>query len=689
MADTRGVFTLQEIIPIKLEEQWVALSDVWIAPSPFIAPVLNTGYFGGGSPGTLDKINYSTDTKTTIPGQSFRTAAAATGNSITGYIGGDYSPAFAVTTMNKITYSSDLTAAVPGAALSAARIYLGATGNETAGYFGGGTGNVTVSTMDRTTYSSETTVAVPGAALSAARNNLAATGNQTAGYFGGGSSYPNYFSTIDKIQYSTNTRIPVPGANLSVARYGPGATGNSTAGYFGGGSPGVAVNPGINQTSSIMDKVTYSTDTRLAVPGANLSVGRYSLAATGNTTNGYFGGGGAPPGPGGTGTTTMDKIEYSTDTRLAAIPGVNLSGARYYPVATSAKANALPQLTYFNPAPSAASVRYSDNFTSPANTGYFGGGFNLSSVNVSTMEKVTYTSDTTAQVPGAALSSVRRQLAATGNNNFGYFGGGSGPATPFYASTMDKVTYSTDTTLQVPGASLSAIKYSPAATGTSTAGYFGGGYTSGGNVSTMDKIDYATDTRLAAIPGAALSSVRHYLAATGNSTNGYFGGGISGPGPVSTMDKIDYATDTRLAAIPGASLSIARHGVAATGNSTNGYFGGGFPGSNPAASTMDKIQYSTDTRLPAIPGANLSGARYVVGATGNSTAGYFGGGASPGPTVLSTMDKVNYSTDTTAASPGASLTVTRRYLAASSARANALPVVGPPATTPTPGPFIV
>ena len=116
MADTRGVFTLQEIIPIKLEEEWVALSNVWIGPSPFIATPPNTGYFGGG----------------------YTTAAVAT--------------------MDKVTYSSDTTTAVPGAALSAARSSLTATGNSTNGYFGGGDG--LVSTMDKVTYATDSTAAV-------------------------------------------------------------------------------------------------------------------------------------------------------------------------------------------------------------------------------------------------------------------------------------------------------------------------------------------------------------------------------------------------------------------------------------------------------------------------------------------------------------------------------------------------
>ena len=61
--------------------------------------------------------------------------------------------------------------------------------------------------------------------------------------------------------------------------------------------------------------------------------------------------------------------------------------------------------------------------------------------------------------------------------------------------------------------------------------------------------------------------------------------------------------------------------------------------------------------------------------------GYFGGGT-PGP--VSTMDKVTYSSDTTAAVPGAALSVARYGLAASSARANALPT-----TLTSPAPNIV
>ena len=58
--------------------------------------------------------------------------------------------------------------------------------------------------------------------------------------------------------------------------------------------------------------------------------------------------------------------------------------------------------------------------------------------------------------------------------------------------------------------------------------------------------------------------------------------------------------------------------------------------------------------------------------------GYFGGGQNPsaGPTGnYSTMDKVTYASDTTAAVPGAALSAARYGTAASSARANALPEI--------------
>ena len=90
-----------------------------------------------------------------------------------------------------------------------------------------------------------------------------------------------------------------------------------------------------------------------------------------------------------------------------------------------------------------------------------------------------------------------------------------------------------------------------------TAAWFGGG--GPGPVSTVDRITFATDTAIATVRGP-LSLARYGLAAAGNTTDGWFGGG--GPGPVSTVDRITYATDTAIASGRGP-LSLARYSLSA------------------------------------------------------------------------------------------------------------------------------
>jgi len=130
----------------------------------------------------------------------------------------------------------------------------------------------------------------------------------------------------------------------------------------------------------------------------------------------------------------MDKVTYASDT-TAAVPGAALSAARYGLAATGPLANALPSGPVIP-------------FGNIPNTGYFGGGGGTLSP-VSTMDKTSFASDTTAAVPGAALSVARTSMGVTGTSTHGYFGGGSDSSSPYTASTMDKVTYASDTTAVV------------------------------------------------------------------------------------------------------------------------------------------------------------------------------------------------------------------------------------------------
>ena len=92
------------------------------------------------------------------------------------------------------------------------------------------------------------------------------------------------------------------------------------------------------------------------------------------------------------------------------------------------------------------------------------------------------------------------------------------------------------------------------------------------------------------------------MSGTGNADFGYFAGGSP---PATTVDRIDYSSDTGTAPTKGP-LSAARYSAAATGNASFGYFGGG--NLSPSISTVDRIDYSNDTATAVAKGP-LSTAR--------------------------------------------------------------------------------
>ena len=76
-----------------------------------------------------------------------------------------------------------------------------------------------------------------------------------------------------------------------------------------------------------------------------------------------------------------------------------------------------------------------------------------------------------------------------------------------------------------------------------------------------------------------------------------------------------------------------------------GYTGGGFT-MIPVArqSTMDRLDYSSDTPTMLVRGS-LTVARNSLSSTSSQPFGYFAGGGTP--TKLSTVDRLDYSSDTT------------------------------------------
>jgi hypothetical protein len=296
----------------------------------------------------------------------------------------------------------------------------------------------------------------------------------------------------------------------------------NTAAWFGGGYGPL----------STVQRITYATDTATASVRGPLSLARYGLAAAGNTTDGWFGGGwdGGPSYR-----STVDRITYSTDTATASVRGP-LSLARY---ALAAAGN--------------------------TTDGWFGGGFGSSPIiNLSTVDRITYATDTaTASVRGP-LSLARQSLAAVGNSDYAWFGGGN----PGWRTTVDRITYATDTATASVRGPLSTGGYGLTAAGNDTDGWFGGGYSAfyspNSYLSSVNRITYATDTATASVRGP-LSAGRYLLAAAGNDTDGWFGGGrLAGFATISTVNRITYATDTATASVRGP-LSLDTRNLAAVG----------------------------------------------------------------------------------------------------------------------------
>jgi hypothetical protein len=314
------------------------------------------------------------------------------------------------------------------------------------------------------------------------------------------------------------------------------------------------------------------------------------------------------------------------------------------------------------------------NKESVANYGWLGGGgtavagspFSFATV-YSNVDRIDFSNDSISASSRGVLSSARYAAAATGNSNYGWFGGGAGSGISGFftglVSTVDRVDFSNDSSTASPRGSLSVAKYYISATGNSNYGWFGGGNLV--PVSTVDRIDFSNDSATALARGS-LSAARNSLAATGNSNYGWFGGGESPatPAPVSTINRVDFSNDFSTAS-PRGPLSSARGYFAATGNSNYGWFGGGYI-STPAAirSTIDRIDFSNDSSTASIRGP-LSLTRVASAASGNSNYGWFGGGGSTpafpqGATYYSRVDRIDFSNDTSTASVRGSLNPTAR-----------------------------
>ena len=312
------------------------------------------------------------------------------------------------------------------------------------------------------------------------------------------------------------------GGGLTLSAAPPPST--PTAGWFGGGFT----------TLSAVDRITFATDTATASARGPLSIGRFGYSATGTLTYGWFVGGGVAPATyPWTVTSSTDRITFATDTATSSTRG---------------------PLTF---------VKFGSGATGDDTTyGWVAGGGDAAVATITTVNRITYANDTaTASIRGP-LSANRYAFNAAGNPTYGWFASGYTSTAPAgKISSVDRITYATDTDTATSRGPLNTAITWAGATGNDNYGWWGGGLTPApGGISNIQRIDYATDTATATVRGPLSRATQSASASTDN-TYGWWAGGA--PGPVSTVDRVTFATDTATATARGP-LSSARYWTAAT-----------------------------------------------------------------------------------------------------------------------------
>ena len=295
------------------------------------------------------------------------------------------------------------------------------------------------------------------------------------GYIGGG--YPS--ANVDKLNFANDTKSNLGNVFPGSPRKS-GGVGGRTQGYIGGKHPGY---------ENFINKMVFATDAGSRIP-TTLSAGRGYLAGCNSETNGYFVGG---AGSFNSYVSIVDRITHATDT-LSRIPGADLPSA-----------NRKQSLFATTASPSAA---------------YIGGGVSPATTAVS---KLTFSTEASAQVPGAAMITARGYASCTSNGtNTYWYGGATNNNGSVQTSDIDKTVFASDTTSNIPANMPTSYNVRAAATGNTTFGIIAGGYNPGpSNTNSAFKFTYGSES-VATAPGYNLSNTKKEAAGI-SARNGFTG----------------------------------------------------------------------------------------------------------------------------------------------------------------------
>ena len=629
----------------------------------------------GGSPYTseVDRFDFSNDLNNPIIRGSLsagRYGGAGLGNSNYGWYGGGKTAASlpaaqAVTTVERIDYANDITAASTRGPLAYARTNLGkAMMNRTHGWFAGGVYVMTPgpgisntsSILDRIAFSNDTVTALTNVSIGW-QITTSASSNKNFGWIYGG--FPAFSgvggSNIGRMDFSNESAGVVIRATFPGFWAYTQATGNDIYGWIFGGSDAAIPTP-VYRSSSY--RIDYSNDTASPIIRAPSGYSIFSGTAVSNyvrdqqqqplygNQNGTYGW----INQGSSTYSIVERIDFSNDTAATRTLGIT----------SLQKLNAAA--------------------TSNNSFGWFSAGRSSlpapAPVTTSYIERLDLYNDVLIVMPRSTTSIGKLQAAGTGNSNYGWIAGGADViARTVIYSTVERMTYASDTITPVTRGTLSIPRANSAATSNSNYGWIAAGdqsitFSPTQTVASVDRIDFANDLATASARGTLNSAVTG-LGATGNNNFGWFVGGYrSIPSPTSQaitiVSRIDYSNDSVTASSRG-QMTFASYGWAATSNSNYGWF--------IRDVNSYRIDFANDTVLAATRGP-LAASRYAGSAvsnyvkdyttnsitqynkgtttvgTGAGTYGWFGSGYSSVPAALTpvtTLDRIDFSNDSATA----------------------------------------
>lgn len=294
------------------------------------------------------------------------------------------------------------------------------------------------------------------------------------GYFIGGTTSGTPIVTADKFVFTTELGAAQTTANFVATRFGHASFGDAQGfGYWAGGSTGVA------NVSDEAEKTTFSTDTTAAMTSL-LTTNRNNLTTCGmaeRSTKGYVAGG---TSDGSTLIATVDKYTISSDTfanstsaalsaaklQVAAMTegstkGYWLGGATTAPLANADKITFSSDTTAATTTANLSQARYAMACGSDGSSkGFCAGGRTLTAVSVTTTDKTTFSSDSTAAATTANLASARREHAgmSQGADNMYVAGGNTLTNGVAVIDSPERIAFSTEVTTALTNSGISVAR---------------------------------------------------------------------------------------------------------------------------------------------------------------------------------------------------------------------------------------